>query len=59
MIPRQIIYHPWLYRFGFADNLTLDPEVLIPPVLPVPGSTAELTSAGTDFLLQVWTERYS
>ena len=53
MIPRQIIYHPWLYRFGFADNLTLDPEVLIPPVLPVPGSTAELTSAGTDFLLQV------
>ncbi|XP_023323045.1 mitochondrial Rho GTPase-like [Eurytemora carolleeae] len=45
-----------LRKFGFADNLTLDPEVLIPPVLPVPGSTAELTSAGTDFLLQMFSK---
>ena len=30
-------------RFGYADDLSLRPEVLVPPLVLAPGTTAELT----------------
>ena len=42
-----------LRKFGYTDELSLSPAALVAPVLPPTGSTAELTHAGIDFLLQV------
>lgn len=41
-------------RFGYADDLTLRPEALVAPLTLSPGSTAELTSGGTDFLTAIF-----
>jgi len=43
-----------LRKFGYSDDLSIDPDVLVPPVLPPQGATTELTNAGTDFLLQMF-----
>lgn len=43
-----------LRKFGYTDDLTLSPGALVPPVVPPTGSTAELTHAGLDFLLQMF-----
>ena len=42
-----------LRKFGYTDELSLSSAALVAPVLPPTGSTAELTHAGIDFLLQV------
>jgi len=39
-----------LRKFGYADDLALRPEVLVPPLVLAPGSMAELTQTGIDFL---------
>jgi len=43
-----------LRKFGYDDDLNIVTEDLVPPVTPPPGSTAELTHAGADFLLQMF-----
>lgn len=43
-----------LRKFGYADDLTLQPESLVPPVELAPGVPAELTHAGIDFLQQLF-----
>ena len=42
-----------LFRFGYTDDLSLDPASLVPPVEVGPGVPSELTHAGLDFLHQV------
>jgi len=39
-----------LRRFGYADDLSLLPDTLVPPLVLSQGSTAEFSQAGLDFL---------
>jgi len=39
-----------LRKFGYADDLSLKPEVLVAPLVLGPGTTAEFTQSGVDFL---------
>jgi len=39
-----------LRRFGYSDDLSLEPGLLVPVVELEPGTTAELTQSGTEFL---------
>jgi len=39
-----------LRKFGYADDLTIQPDQLVPPVTLSPGTTVELTQTGLDFL---------
>ena len=41
-----------LRKFGYTNDLVLDPSLLVPP--PAPGATVELSSAGLDFVLQMF-----
>eukprot|EP00088_Acartia_fossae_P034330 TRINITY_DN35243_c0_g1_i2.p1 TRINITY_DN35243_c0_g1~~TRINITY_DN35243_c0_g1_i2.p1 ORF type:complete len:508 (-),score=61.70 TRINITY_DN35243_c0_g1_i2:215-1657(-) len=43
-----------LRKFGYNDNIELEPDALVPPISSQSGSVIELTHAGTDFLLQVF-----
>jgi len=43
-----------LRKFGYADDLSLQPEWLVQPVDLVPSATAELTQAGLDFLVDLF-----
>jgi Ras family protein T1 len=45
-----------LRKFGFNDDIELDPDALVPSLTPSPGSNVELTHAGMDFLLQVFSK---
>jgi len=39
-----------LRKFGYADDLSLKPDVLVPPLVLGSGQTAEFTQSGLDFL---------
>lgn len=43
-----------LRKFGYADDLSIQPSELVAPVTTQPSTTAELTMAGTDFLNQIF-----
>ena len=45
-----------LLRFGYCDDLHLAWHQLVAPVLPTPGSPVELSSAGLEFLNNLFTK---
>jgi len=43
-----------LRKFGYADDLTIQPDQLVPPVALSQGTTVELTQTGLDFLTSLF-----
>jgi len=43
-----------LRKFGYNDDIQLDPDCLVPGLSPPPGSIVELTHAGADFIMQMF-----
>ena len=44
----------FICRFGYADDLTIQPDQLVPPITLSQGTTVELTQTGMDFLTSLF-----